>query len=98
MSPIIEALKEKLIRELDAVHVEIEDDSWKHAGHGNVAPGLQATHLSMWVVSHRFEGVSILDQHRMVHDVLKEAREEHLHALILKTYTPAAWEKQTGAH
>lgn len=90
----IEQLKEKLTRELDAVHVEIIDDSWKHAGHMEATPGMEATHLTITVVSPRFDNVSIIDQHRLVHEVLKEAREKHLHALQLKTLTPQAWQQK----
>ncbi len=87
----IDQLKEKLIRELQASHVEILDDSWKHAGHLEATPGLEATHLSITVVSPQFEGVNLMDQHRLVHDVLKEARAKHLHALQLKTIAASQW-------
>ncbi len=83
----IEAIRQKLIQELDAQHVEIIDDSKKHAGHRESTGG-EATHLTITVVSPKFQGVPLMDQHRMVHDVLKEAREKHLHALVLKTLTP----------
>lgn len=85
---VIEQLKQKLIRELDASHVEIIDDSWRHAGHAEARPGLSATHLTITVVSSKFEGLNLLDQHRLVHESLKEARENHLHALQLTTLTP----------
>ena len=88
---VIEQLKEKLTHELNAVHVAIEDDSWRHAGHAGATPGLEATHLTVTVVSPQFEGVQLLDRHRMVHEVLKEAREKHLHALQLSTLTPDQW-------
>ena len=87
----IEQLKEKLTQELDATHVEIIDDSWKHAGHQEVPPGMSATHLTMTVVSPKFEGLNLMDQHRLVHEALKEAREKHLHALQLKTIPPSQW-------
>lgn len=87
----IEQLKEKLIRELDATHVEIIDDSWKHAGHREAPQGLSATHLTMTVVSPKFEGMNLMDQHRLVHEALKEAREQHLHALQLKTIPASQW-------
>lgn len=92
---LVERLREKLIRELDAESVDIVDDSWRHAGHVAMA-GLEApeaTHLNITVVSPRFKGVSIIDQHRMVNEVLQEARETHLHALQLKTLAP---EKQSS--
>lgn len=88
---VIDDLKAKLVRELEAIHVEIEDESWKHAGHAGATPGVEATHLNMVVVSAKFEGVGIMDQHRMVHAVLQEARERHLHALQLKTIPASQW-------
>lgn len=89
---VIEQLKDKLSRELQALHVEIIDDSWQHAGHAEARSDLGATHLSITIVSPQFEGVGLMDQHRMVHDVLKEAREKHLHALQLKTIPASQWE------
>ena len=90
---VIEQLKTKLTNELDALHVEIIDDSWQHAGHHQAPTGIEATHLSITVVSPRFEGLGLMDQHRLVHEVLKEARESHLHALQLKTVTPSNWQQ-----
>ena len=92
---LIESLKQKLTTELNATHVEIIDDSWQHAGHsGN--PGGEATHLTITIVSSQFEGVGLMDQHRLVHAALKEARETHLHALQLKTFTPQTWQAATA--
>jgi BolA protein len=88
---VIDQLKAKLTCELEAIHVEIVDDSWQHAGHRQAPVGLEATHLSITVVSARFEGVGLMDQHRLVHDVLKEARDSHLHALQLKTIPASQW-------
>jgi BolA protein len=88
---VIENLKEKLTRELDAAHVEIIDDSWQHAGHAEARPDTEATHLSITVVSPKFEGLSLMEQHRLVHVALAEARKNHLHALQLKTVKPSAW-------
>lgn len=89
---VIDQLKDKLTRELSADHVEIIDDSWQHAGHREVRPGMEATHLTITVVSPKFEGINLMDQHRMVHAVLKEARDKHLHALQLKTIPTSRWE------
>lgn len=84
---VVENLKQKLMHALDA-QVEIEDESWKHAGHVAAPQQIEATHLNITVISPRFEGTSLIDQHRMVNELLKEARETHLHALQLKTLTP----------
>jgi len=91
MMTVIDQLKEKLTQELTADHVEIIDDSAKHAGHREVRPGMEATHLTITVVSPQFEGINLMDQHRLVHAVLKEARDKHLHALQLKTIPTSCW-------
>ncbi len=93
-----EALVEKLKEELNADHVDIIDNSWMHAGHAAVANGpKEGTHLSIVIVSPKFEGVSLLNRHRMVHEVLEESFKQHLHALELKAYTPSEWQSKVTA-
>ncbi|MFB8791429.1 MAG: BolA/IbaG family iron-sulfur metabolism protein [Potamolinea sp.] len=49
-------------------------------------------HLQAIVVSSVFEGKTRVKQHQIVYDALKDAiATEAIHALALKTYTPAAW-------
>lgn len=51
-------------------------------------------HWQLFVVSPAFEGKGLVDQHQMVYAALKEAMgDQRIHALALKTYTPAQWEK-----
>ena len=48
----------------------------------------------MIIVSPAFEGKGLLEQHRMVNEALKEAMDDQrIHALALKTFSPAQWEK-----
>ncbi len=50
-------------------------------------------HLEAIVVSNQFVGQTMVKQHQLVYDALKEAMaSEAIHALALKTYTPAKWE------
>ncbi|MBL8252978.1 MAG: BolA family transcriptional regulator [Candidatus Competibacter sp.] len=67
-------------------------------------PGSRATvrgddgvHFDAVVVSDRFAGKSLVQQHRLVYAALGGRMErEEIHALSLKTYTPDAWrERQT---
>ena len=46
-------------------------------------------HFEATVVSARFEGVSRVERHRMVHASLGNAMSGPIHALALKTLTPA---------
>ena len=51
-------------------------------------------HFQVWIISTAFEGKSLVDQHQLVYGVLKDALgSERIHALALKTYTPAEWER-----
>ncbi|MFE4106006.1 BolA family protein [Almyronema epifaneia] len=53
-------------------------------------------HYQVTVVSSAFEGRSLIQQHQLVYQALQQAMSsEAIHALSLKTYTPAAW---TTAH
>ena len=51
-------------------------------------------HWQVIIVSPAFEGKGLIDQHRMVNYALKESlADQRIHALSLKTYSPAQWEK-----
>ncbi len=68
-----------------------------------LAPGTQAEvidltgtqdHYQALVISNAFEGKMMIEQHRMVFGLVKpEVDSGELHALTLKTYTPAQWQK-----
>lgn len=49
-------------------------------------------HWHVTVVSARFEGARLIQQHRMVNAaVAEQMRDGTIHALAIKTYTPKAW-------
>ncbi len=51
-------------------------------------------HWQVIIVSPAFEGKGLVEQHRMVNEVLKEPlADQRIHALSLKTYSPAQWER-----
>ncbi|XP_071402461.1 bolA-like protein 2 [Centroberyx affinis] len=76
-------IREKLIKELGAVHVEVEDTS----------PNRCAASFKVLIVSSQFEGKQLLQRHRMVNACLAEELKE-IHAFEQKTLTPEQWEKQ----
>ena len=53
-------------------------------------------HLEAIVISSQFEGLSLIKQHQLVMDALKNHFNEGLHALQLKTYTPDAWNARSN--
>ncbi|XP_069100125.1 bolA-like protein 2 [Pleurodeles waltl] len=77
------SLREKLQRELEAEHVEVEDTSANRC----------ATSFKVLVVSSKFEGKPLLQRHRLVNSCLSEEM-KNIHAFEQKTLTPEQWEKE----
>ena len=72
---------------LAPAEVEVVDDSARHAGHAGAQPGGE-THYSVLAVSPRFEALSRVARHRLVHDALGAEFGGGLHALSLTLRTP----------
>ena len=52
-------------------------------------------HFQVTVISPAFEGKSLIERHQMVQTPLRPAVEDgRIHALSLKTFTPAQWQKR----
>jgi BolA protein len=78
----------KILESLQPEQLEIRDDSGNHAGHSGARPEGE-THYHIRIVSTAFEGRSRIDRHRMVQALLAPEFESGLHALQLRTLTPA---------
>ncbi len=62
-------------------------------------PMQDGQHFESIVVSPAFEGMSLVNQHRMVMNALKaELGSNTVHALALKTFTPEKWAQQRGQY
>ncbi|TKS92557.1 BolA-like protein 2 [Collichthys lucidus] len=83
MAVTADHIRDKLMKELAAVHAEVEDTS----------PNRCAASFKVLVVSSQFEGKPLLQRHRMVNTCLAEELKE-IHAFEQKTVTPEQWEKQ----
>ena len=83
-----------LERDLEAVHVQIEDDSALHAGHLGAQGG--GGHFRVLVVSPRFEAISRVAAQRLVYQALGELMATEIHALEMRTLTPDQW-SQSGS-
>jgi BolA protein len=75
--------------DLAAVRVEVEDETWKHAGHAGAATG--GGHFTVLVVSPRFEGLNPLDRRRLVFSVLQSEMQGEIHALTVRAVPPSEW-------
>ncbi len=73
-----ENVRDYIQQGLDCEHIHVEGDG---------------RHFEAVIVSKAFEGKGLLQQHKLVYQVLGD-RMEKIHALSMKTYTPEQWAKQ----
>ncbi len=84
-------IREKLLDAFAPVHLAIENESRKHAGHAAMKGLAQTgeTHFNVVIVSERFDGRSRVERHRMVNETLADELAGPVHALSVKAMTPA---------
>ncbi len=73
-----EHIRDYIQQGLDCDHVNVEGDG---------------RHFEAVIVSKAFEGKGLLQQHKLVYQVLGD-RMQKIHALSMKTFTPEQWTKQ----
>jgi BolA family transcriptional regulator, general stress-responsive regulator len=87
---------EKRLRDaLAASHVDVLDESHRHAGHAGAASG--GGHFRATVVAARFEGLSRVARQRLVYEALAAEMRSEIHALALRTFTPEEWDAQSAS-
>ena len=88
-------IEETLRRELDADPVVVVDESHLHAGHAGARGG--AGHFRAVIVSTRFEGKGPVERQRLVYAALAAEMGREIHALSMRTLTPAQWRQESGS-
>lgn len=91
--PIATIIRKKLAEGLSPERLELEDDSWRHAGHHHeggmdAKPGGES-HFNLLIVSAAFEGQGRVQRQRAVNGLLREELAGPVHALSIKALTPA---------
>jgi len=51
-------------------------------------------HFNLIVISDSFDGLSLIEQHRIVYNILNDMISKEIHALQLKTLTWEQWKKE----
>ncbi len=72
---------------LQPTHLEIIDESHKHAGHEGARDG--RGHFALEIVSEAFVGLAPLARHRRVYQAMGEMMQTDIHALSIRARTPA---------
>ena len=86
-----QAIEYALRETLDALHVEVVDQSAHHEGHVGAQVG--GGHFQVVVVSDRFRGLSRIAAQRVVYEALGDLMTSDIHALSMRTFTPEEWSR-----
>jgi BolA protein len=89
------AIERRLRERLQAVHVEVIDDSALHADHLGAQGG--GGHFRVLVVSPEFEGLTRVAAQRLVYEAVADLMTTDIHALQMQTLTPRAWRETSGS-
>jgi BolA family transcriptional regulator, general stress-responsive regulator len=81
-------IERKLTAALQPQRVKVIDESELHKGHAGHRPGGES-HFRVEIVSTAFEGQSRVARQRRVYEILADELKAGVHALALKTLTPA---------
>ena len=76
---------------LSPEHLEIEDESARHAGHEGAKGG--GGHYRLTIVSARFTDKSLLARHRAINELLGDMLQNEIHAISIKAYAPGENQK-----
>ena len=74
-----EAVKELIQEGIPGANIEVVDTTGTR------------DHFSAIVISDSFEGLSLVEQHQTVYKAVGDHMTKEIHALQLKTYSPAQW-------
>ncbi len=84
-------IRSRLGEALAPIHLELVDESHMHSGPN------QETHFNLVVVSEAFAGLPLVRRQRRVYDALAAELNSGLHALTMRTLTPAEWQAASGS-
>ena len=87
---LVHEIKSRLKKTMAIDHLTIMDDTGKHLRHQHYDGG---RHFKIIIVSSTFEGVSLLDRHKLVYQALDGMIKNEIHALGLKTIATSEWKK-----
>ena len=77
----------RLASALDPTHLEVINDSGKHAGHMG-DDGTGESHFTVVVESAAFEGLSRVARQRLVNTALADLLRDRIHALAIRARAP----------
>ena len=79
-------IHQRLMENLGAESVEIEDQSHLHAGHAGAASG--GGHFDVIVISSAFNDLNTLGRHRLIYRAVDDLMKKEIHALSIQAFSP----------
>jgi BolA protein len=86
VSDRVARIRASLEQALAPQHLEIEDESHRHAGHAGARDG--RGHYRVRIVAAAFTGMPLIKRHQRVYAALGELMQSDIHALALDTRAP----------
>lgn len=83
---------ESKLQSLAPLHLRLLDESTMHS-----VPAGAESHWNLVIVSASFDGQSLIARQRAVWAALGDVVRKRIHALTMKTLTPAEWQAAGGA-
>jgi BolA family transcriptional regulator, general stress-responsive regulator len=81
-------MAEKLERALSPSRLEVIDESHHHAGHSGSRPDGES-HFRIRIAASALDGLSRVNQHRKVNEILADELKSRVHALAIEVEKPA---------
>ena len=91
---LVQEIKSRLKKTISIDHLTIMDDTGKHLRHQHYDGG---RHFKIIIVSSTFEGVSLLDRHKLVYQALNGMIKNDIHAIGLKTIATSEYINEKDA-
>ena len=87
MSTTARRIEDILNKHFDPIQLDIEDESWKHAGHAG-AKESGGGHFVVRIVSEQFRGQTRSQIHRQIYSALADLFPKNIHALSIRASCP----------
>ncbi len=82
----VATIRERLQAALQPTHIDIVDESHKHAGHAGARES-GGGHFNVTIVAECFRDQSPIKRHRMVYAAVEDLMPQEIHALSIRALT-----------
>jgi len=75
-------------------HIELKDETHKHSKHPE-AQKFGGKHFALTIVANDFDGKTLINKHKMIHQALESMFPKEIHALKIKALNLEEWKETT---